>query len=376
MKVNIGIDTKTFIRFWLVVIGFFLAGLMIFAARDGILIILVSLFLAIALNPVVGKIARLLPGHSRTLSTAVSYIIVVSVLGTIVSLIAPPIIRQSVSFIKTMPDVISQAVDGWGEFNELIEKNGLVEYRDQALTSLKGFSTGIVKDFGSNAVAGANSLISIFTATLLTLVLTFLMLIQGPALMRAVWDYFGKFEKTKRIERVMGRMSKTISNYVVGQITVSTIDGIVTSLVMLIFSFIFDFPADLAIPVAMIVAVMSLIPMFGATIGAIIAAVLLAFNDFGAAIAFVIYFIVYQQIENNLVVPLVQSKSSKLPALVIFGSVVIGVYTFGLVGGIIAIPVAACIKILLEEFQQTEAGKKEGLIGKLKDLEVLRKSKD
>jgi predicted PurR-regulated permease PerM len=206
-------------------------------------------------------------------------------------------------------------------------------------------------------------------------VLTFLMLIQGPAFMRAVWDYFGKFEKTKRIEQLANRMSKTISNYVIGQLTVASIDGLVTSLVMFIFSFIFDFPADLAIPVAMIVALFSLIPMFGATIGAIIAATLLAFTNFGAAIAFAIYFVVYQQIENNLIVPLVQSKSSKLPALVIFGSVVIGVYTFGLAGGIIAIPIAACIKILLEELQQVEVTKKEGWLGKLAHLEPSKKKK-
>ncbi|MDR1032591.1 MAG: AI-2E family transporter [Candidatus Nomurabacteria bacterium] len=373
MKVNIGIDTKTFIRFWLVVIGFLLVGFAIFMARQGILIVLVSMFLAIALNPVVSKVASHLPGKSRTLATAVSYILVVGVLGTILFLIVPPIVRQSVSFIKTMPDVISQAVDSWSGFNDLIEQNGLVEYRDQALVSLKEFSTDVVKDFGSNIVAGANSVVNMFTSLLLTLVLTFLMLIQGPAFMRSIWTYFEKFEKTKRIERIIGRMSKTISNYVVGQLTVATIDGVVTTLVMFIFSFIFDFPADLAIPVAMIVAVMSLIPMFGATIGAIIAAILLAFNDFGAAIAFVIYFIIYQQIENNLIVPLVQSKSSKLPALVIFGSVIIGIYTFGLVGGIIAIPIAACIKILLEEFQQVEISKKEGIIGKLKDLEILKK---
>ncbi|MDR0591527.1 MAG: AI-2E family transporter [Candidatus Nomurabacteria bacterium] len=372
MKVNIGIDTKTFIRFWLVVIGFALVGLLIWQARTGILIVFVSLFLAIALNPVVGKLAGWLPGRSRSLGTTASYLLVVAVLSLVLFLVIPPIVRQSVSFIKTMPDVISQAVDSWSGFNEVIEKNGLVEYRDQALSSLKDFSTSIVKDFGSNVVSGANSLINLFTGALLVLVLTFLMLIQGPAFMRSVWDYFGRFERTKRIERVTHKMCKTISNYVVGQLTVASIDGVVTSLVMFIFSFIFDFSADLAIPVAMIVAVMSLIPMFGATIGAIIAAILLAFNDFGTAIAFMIYFVIYQQIENNLIVPLVQSKRSNLPALVVFGSVIIGIYMFGLVGGIIAIPIAACIKILLEEFQQVEVSKKS-FVGKLKDLEVLKK---
>lgn len=374
MKVNIGIDTKTFIRFWLVVLGFALAGGALFLARNGILLILVSMFLAIALNPVVSKIAKRLPGRNRTLASIVSYLLVVGVLSTILFLVVPPIVRQSVSFIKTMPDVIAQAVDSWSGFNEVIETNGLVEYRDQALVSLQDFSADVVKNFGSNIMSGANSIIGFFTALLMVLVLTFLMLIQGPTFMRSVWAYFEKFGHTKSVERVVERMGKTVSNYVVGQLAISTIDGVITSLVMFIFSFIFDFPADLAIPVAMIVAVLSLIPMFGATIGAIIAAVLLAFNDFGAAVAFIIYFIIYQQVENNLIVPLVQSRSSKLPALVIFASVIIGVYTFGLVGGIIAIPIAACIKILLEEIQRVKVDKKEGFLGKLKDLDAIKKS--
>ena len=82
----------------------------------------------------------------------------------------------------------------------------------------------------------------------------------------------------------------------------------------------------------------------------ILIACLLAINDIGAAIAYVIFFIVYQQIENNYISPTIQSKRLELSALTILASVTIGVYLFGIAGGIISIPIAGCIKVLLDAY--------------------------
>ena len=90
--------------------------------------------------------------------------------------------------------------------------------------------------------------------------------------------------------------------------------------------------------------------MFGSFIGGCLVALLLAFNSWGAGLAFFIYTIIYLQIESNVISPKIQSKGLKLPALVVLASVTIGVYTFGLIGAIIAIPIAGCIKVLVEEF--------------------------
>jgi predicted PurR-regulated permease PerM len=90
--------------------------------------------------------------------------------------------------------------------------------------------------------------------------------------------------------------------------------------------------------------------MFGAMIGGILISLLLAFNDLSAAIIFIVFFIVYQQIENNFVSPTIQAKKVELSALAVLGSVTIGLYMFGLAGGIISIPIAGCIKVLLDEY--------------------------
>jgi predicted PurR-regulated permease PerM len=96
--------------------------------------------------------------------------------------------------------------------------------------------------------------------------------------------------------------------------------------------------------------ILSLIPMFGATIGGILVTSLLAFNDYRAALIYIVFFVVYQQVENNFISPTVQSKRLELSALTILASVTIGLYLFGVAGGIISIPVAGCVKVLIDAY--------------------------
>ena len=114
--------------------------------------------------------------------------------------------------------------------------------------------------------------------------------------------------------------------------------------------FIPSVPGNLALPTVAIAFTLSLIPMFGATIGGVIVALLLVFNNLTAGIIFAVYFIVYQQIENNFISPTIQSRKLELSALTVLASVTIGLYVFGLAGGIISIPIAGCVKVLLDEY--------------------------
>ncbi|OYX38058.1 hypothetical protein B7Z00_02565, partial [Candidatus Saccharibacteria bacterium 32-50-10] len=89
MKVRIEIDTRTFVRFWLVVIGFAFAILALYSARTALIIIGTALFLALALNGPVSRLSRRLPDRSRTLSTAIAFTVVVALLAAVVFLVLP-----------------------------------------------------------------------------------------------------------------------------------------------------------------------------------------------------------------------------------------------------------------------------------------------
>lgn len=151
-------------------------------------------------------------------------------------------------------------------------------------------------------------------------------------------------------KELVSKMYNIVTGYVTGQLAVSGIGAFFAGLTVFILSFIFDVPHNLALPSAAIAFLLSLIPMFGATIGGVLICLLLAFNDLTAALVFAVYFVIYQQIENNFVSPTIQSKTVELSALAVLVSVTVGLYLFGIAGGIISIPIAGSIRVLLEDY--------------------------
>lgn len=350
MKVRVEVDTQTFVRFWLVVIGFALAGLLIYSAKDGLLIVGTALFLALALNGPVSRLAKHLPGKSRIGSTAISFLVIIALIGSFIFLAVPPIIQQTAKFVESVPTLVDNATESWHVLGETIDKYNLRPQVNETLASIKDNASRWASNVGSNALSSVGSIFSFVAAFFLTIVLTFLMLIEGPEWRRRIWGLYTDDEKMERHRDVLDKMHQVVSGYVTGQLTVSALGATFAGAAVFIISLFFPaVPANLAIPVAALTFILSLIPMFGATIAGVLASLLLGFNAIGAAIAYAIYFIVYQQIENNFVSPTIQSKRLDLPPLAVLTAVTIGLYLFGIVGGIISIPIAGCIKVLLED---------------------------
>ena len=351
MKVKIEIDTKTFVRFWLVVIGFAFAILAIYSAYQALIILGVAFFLALALNSPVSKLAEVLPGKSRVGGTAIAYILVVLFLGAFLFLVVPPIIQQTAKVAETIPNLVNSAQDQWHVADEFVKRYHLEPQVDEALNNIKSSASGWAASASQSVFSSLGSVFSVLTSTFLVLVLSFLMLIEGPKWLERIWRVYNDQERMEYHKRLSERMYSVVTGYVTGQLAVSGIGAIFAGLMVFILHFIFPaVPANLALPTVAIAFVLSLIPMFGATIAGILIALLLAFNDVTAAIVFVVYFVVYQQIENNFVSPTIQSKTVELSALAVLGSVTIGLYVFGVAGGIISIPIAGCIKVLLEDY--------------------------
>jgi predicted PurR-regulated permease PerM len=151
-------------------------------------------------------------------------------------------------------------------------------------------------------------------------------------------------------KKVAKKMYNVVTSYVNGQLIVSALDGFFAGLAVFILSLIFNIPANFAIPAAAIMFVFSLIPMFGALLGALLVALIIAFNAWPAALIYMIYVIIYQQVESSYISPKIQSRKIDLSPLAILSSVTIGIYLFGIAGGIISIPIAGIVKILVEEY--------------------------
>lgn len=350
MKVRIEIDTRTFVRFWLVVIGFILAALAIYSARTALVILGAAMFLAVGLSPSVNWLAGMLRSKSRVLSTALAYVVVVIFLSLVVFLVIPPIVDQTVKFAGTVPKLIDTASKQYAGLNSFIAHYNLQPEVDKAVVSIKDSASQIASGFGSILITGIGSVFATVTAGLLTLVLAFLMLVEGPTWLGRLWSLYRDKDLMDSHRNILNRMYNVVTSYVTGQISVSSIAGVVAGILVFVLGLIFNIPLNLAIPAATIIFVLSLIPMFGELTGATIVFAILALNNFTVAAIFIIFFVIYSQFEGNFIVPKIQSKKINLTALAVLLSITIGIYMLGIVGAIISIPIAGCVRVLVEDY--------------------------
>ncbi|MCL1839465.1 AI-2E family transporter [Candidatus Saccharibacteria bacterium] len=350
MSNKIEVDTKTFVRFWLVILGLGLAALFIWQAATGLLIVGISLFLAIAISPLVNKVASVIPGKGRKLPTTIAYIIVMAVLCLILTVIVPAVISETTKFVTNLPTMVEDVTSNLGWVDDLGDKMGIVDLREQFMGGIEAFSVQFVQDFGTNILNSVGAIGSFLAAFILILVLTFLMLMEGPGMLKMFWRKFERNKKAQKMQKALDRMTEVVAKFASGEIIVGLINGFSTTVVVFILSIIFRFSPGLALPFGLITGVLCMVPMFGAFIGGVLVALLLAVSNVWAGVAFFAYYLIYMQVEANVVTPRIQSKNMRLPALIVLAVVTIGVYMFGLIGAIIAIPIAGCIKVLIEEY--------------------------
>ncbi len=359
MKPPINIDTRTFVRFWLVVIGFIVAALAIYFARSALVILGSALFLALALNVPVSAIARRLPGRSRVAATAISYVAVVLVLGAVLVLVVPPIVQQTAKLIQNVPSFIDNASGQWNGAKDLVKQYNLQPQVDSAVNSIKNNTASWAGNVGQTVIGGIGSIFVFIASAFLVLVLTFLMLIEGPSWLQRLWGLYHNKNRMQTHKRVLSKMYEVVSGYVIGQLVTALIGAVTAGIVVAVIGIVVpQVSISLALPAAATVFVFSLIPMFGSTISAVLVTILIALNSIPGAIAYLIFVVIYIQIEGNVISPRIQSRKLDLTALAVLAALTVGLYLFGLVGGIIAIPIAGCIRVLLEQYLESHEDKK------------------
>ena len=195
----------------------------------------------------------------------------------------------------------------------------------------------VLRDVGFGIINSVFALITI-------LILTAFMLGGGRG-----WLHFGlRFvpeDRAERLERVFERVGRAVGNYVAGALAQATIAALASYIVLTILGVPF------AAPLALIIFFLDLIPLVGATIGAVIVGVITLFQDFPTAtIVWAIFSIVYQQVENNLIQPQIQKRAVEINPFLVIVSVLFGSALLGVLGALVAVPVAASIQIGLREY--------------------------
>ncbi len=353
MTKTIDVDTRTFVRFWMVILAFGLVGLLVWRAWGALVIIGVALFLSIAIRPLAHRINGLTRANHATASTVLAYAIVMTILGIIVALVGPVVIEQTMQFVQQLPGMFEHTLGGWDGINRLGQSIGVENLQGEILSGLQSFSTSFVSNFGNTIVVSVGMIAQVVTNVILTIVLTLFFSLEGPSIMQEFWhSVAGKkdSESVKTYQRLVAKMVDVVSTYVSHQVMVALLDGCVVTIAILLLAFLFGLPGSLALPMGLVAMVFYLIPMFGPIISCGLITLVLLLNSPIAAIVFLVFYIIYAQIENNVIAPKIQGSALKLPATLILVAIIVGMNVFGLIGAIIAIPIAGCIKVLFEEW--------------------------
>lgn len=314
-------------------------------ATHALTLLFISLFLAVALNQPVKAIANRLPGKrrgSRTTAVGLSFLIVVIFITGFIVSIVPPLVKQTSNFIEAAPDIVQKVRSEDSSLGRFVRKYNLEDQVQKVSNEL----SDRLGNVGSTAVGGLSRISSSIFSTLTILVLTYMMLIEAPA-----WGHYAKRlipdSKESHYNKNLKAMYKVVTGFVNGQVTLAALAAVL----MLIPLFAFGVVYPIALMV--IVFICGLIPMVGHTIGAAIVSTVALFTSPVSAIGVLVYYVIYQQIENYVIQPKIQSNSTNMSPLTVFSSVIIGVSFNGLLGGLVAIPVAGCIKVLLIDYLET-----------------------
>lgn len=366
MSKTVEVDTKTFVRFWLVILGFGLAALFIWKAWEALMIIGIALFLTIAIRPLAQRINRLTKKDHSASSSIIAYILVIGVLGVVVAMVGPVVIEQTTQFVQQLPQTFEHTLGGWDGINDFGQTIGIDNLQNEIATALQNFSSSFVSNIGNTLVMSVGTVAKVLTNMILTIVLTLFFSLEGPSIIDAGWNVIEGRRKNSAVrawKRLAGRMVDVVSTYVSHQAMVALLDGLVVTIVVLLLSFTFGLPGGLALPMGLLAMVFYLIPMFGPIISCMLITLVLLFSSPVAAAIFLVFYIIYAQIENNVIAPKIQGNALNLPATMVLVAIIIGMNIFGLLGAIIAIPIAGCIKVIVEELPNLrEAEVKESVV--------------
>jgi predicted PurR-regulated permease PerM len=302
---------------------------------------ILALFLAIALGPAVDWLDR--RGLPRALAILTAYLVLLIVVAVVVAVAVPALIQQSVQLIHLLEEV-----GGVGAATERVaEPLGLGAAVHAIRPQLDALPSQLAGSIGSLTTVTAGT-VGTLTAVLSVAVLAFFFLHDGAGLVEAGVHLLPD-ARQPMARRLLRDSAAAISGYIRGNLAISAIAGISALAGMLVLGIPY------ALPLSVLLAVIDLIPMVGVTLGAIPVVLAALTVSPIKALILLAYIVVYQQIESNVLNPVIYGRSDQLPPLVVFLAFLVGSLLFGIVGALIAIPAANIVRIVIREWLASRA---------------------
>jgi predicted PurR-regulated permease PerM len=321
---------------------------LVYQVRTVIGLLLIAAFFALAIAPAVNWLdKRRVP---RVLAILLVYLSIAAAIFGIGLLLVPPVVNGVDKLSSDLPgkiddlrnnDTFRKYDDRYDISDKLQEQiDQLPSKLDNAASTLQDVTVGVFSSF-----------VQLFAI----LVITFFLLMEGGRMLEFFYAQMPK-DRERRLRKIATDISEAISGYVFGNFVISVLAGLMTYATLSLLNIPF------AVPLAFLYAFLDLVPLVGATIGGIMVGIVVAFFDFpGDLIIWAVVTIVYQQVENYLVQPYVYGKAVRVHPLTVIVAILIGASLLGILGALVAIPIAAAVQsIVLDwwQFRQERLGKK------------------
>jgi predicted PurR-regulated permease PerM len=329
----------TIVALLAITIGVFLLLEVVWIARQVLTWVLIAVFLALAMNPAVSWFQR----HGirrRGMATGLTAVLVLAGFTLLGLLFIPTLVREVNGFAHALPDYVNDVTHRRGRLGFLESKYHVTE-RVRAEVDQGGASR--LLGLTGTAFAITKGILTFIVATVTIMFMTVFMLIEGPTWVERFYAMLPERSRD-RWRGVGGQIYLTVGGYVTGNLFISLIAGVSSTVVLLVLG------VPYAVALGLLVAILDLVPLAGATIAAIIVCSIGFIHSLAAGIILIVFFILYQQLENHVLQPLVYSRTVRLSPLAILISVLVGAKIAGVLGALAAIPVAGAIQVVLFSF--------------------------
>lgn len=331
-----GPSAQTIVRVVFIAAAALLVLYAIYLVRKIVLLVFIAGFLAVGFDPAVRKLQKL--GLRRGHAVGVLTIAILLTLGGFIAAVLPQLISQITEFATNLPDYVTELAQRNDRISEFVEQQDLATKLQEATSNVPG---GIGSSFGTVLGVAGSVLGSLFNAlTVIVLTIYF-----SLALDRIHEETFRLIPRSKRerARELIDPILDKIGGYIAGNVVISIVAGVV--------SFIFLVIAGVPFPLALAlwVAIADLIPLVGATLGAVPAVIVAFFTSLPVGIATLVFFVIYQQLENYVIAPRIMKRAIDLSPAAVLLAALGGAALLGAAGVLMAIPIAAAIKLLSQE---------------------------
>jgi predicted PurR-regulated permease PerM len=346
-----GVPLRTILTAATVVVAFYFAGKLVYRLRDIILLVVMAGFIALLLNPLVVALQR---WRIRRRGWAVTVVVAWGLIVFVGLSVAfgYPLVNGITNLAHALPTYVSNAENGKGWIGHLVRRYHVLPWVQQNAPKLVNLGQGLAKPALSLGKGAASLLLALFTIFILVL----LLLLEGPKLRAGVLSLMPG-DRAARTSRLAAQVNRSVTGYMLGNLLTSVIAGVVVFVTLLAVGVPFPFLWGLW------VALVDFIPMVGGALAGIPTVLFAAAHSITAGVITLVVFLVYTQVENHVLNPVIMSRTVRVNPLLVLLAILVGASVGSWIGGVfgafvaalIAIPTAGALQVLVREVWQATA---------------------